>query len=277
MSHPTNGSDYDPLPLTHDQLHSDTLYNAPSSPTHDDPFHPPQAVHEFEPSEEPVRPRFMGAALYNEGTPSARDSYASSNGTIGRGSEYNSSVYGLNDLHAPISLSSPYHDDPQDLSGDRGLSMSPMGKSGAGAGNRYMEEKRALYASPKSKRKVLLIAGAAVAAVIVIVIAIGVYFGVVKSHKNASTASDAATGASSTNSGSSSSGNSGSSKNTLAITGGDGSTVTMEDGTTFTYNNPFGGTWYWDINDPFNNGAQAQSWSPALNETFNYGIDRIRG
>jgi aryl-phospho-beta-D-glucosidase BglC (GH1 family) len=140
-----------------------------------------------------------------------------------------------------------------------------------------MEEKRALYASPKSKRKVLLIAGATVAAVLVIVIAIGVYFGVVKSHKNASTASDAATGASSTNSGSSSSGSSGSSKNTLAITGGDGSTVTMEDGTTFTYSNPFGGTWYWDINDPFNNGAQAQSWSPALNETFNYGVDRIRG
>jgi len=51
----------------------------------------------------------------------------------------------------------------------------------------------------------------------------------------------------------------------------------MEDGTTFTYKNPFGGTWYWDPNDPFNNTAQAQSWTPALNEPFNYGIDHIRG
>jgi glucan 1,3-beta-glucosidase len=61
------------------------------------------------------------------------------------------------------------------------------------------------------------------------------------------------------------------------ITGGDGSTVTMEDGTTFTYRNPFGGFWYYDPTDPLNNAAQPQSWSPPLNQTFNYGSDRIRG
>jgi len=141
-----------------------------------------------------------------------------------------------------------------------------------------MEEKRAMYASPKSKRKVWLIAGAAGAAVLVIVVVVGVYFGVVKPHNNASTASGGTSaGASSNSGGSSSSGSSGSSKSNLAVSGGDGSTVTMEDGTTFTYNNPFGGTWYWDENDPFKNAAQAQSWSPALNETFNYGVDKIRG
>jgi hypothetical protein len=51
----------------------------------------------------------------------------------------------------------------------------------------------------------------------------------------------------------------------------------MDDGTTFIYINNFGGYWYWDPADPFNNGARAQSWTPALNESFDYGIDRIRG
>jgi hypothetical protein len=62
-----------------------------------------------------------------------------------------------------------------------------------------------------------------------------------------------------------------------AVTGGDGSKVKTEDGTTFTYSNPYGGYWYWDENDPLNNGAKAQSWTPALNETFKYGTDKIWG
>jgi glucan 1,3-beta-glucosidase len=64
---------------------------------------------------------------------------------------------------------------------------------------------------------------------------------------------------------------------TRVVTGGDGSEITMEDGTKYTYQNPYGGYWYYDEEDPFNNGARAQSWTPALNETFNYGIDKIRG
>ena len=63
----------------------------------------------------------------------------------------------------------------------------------------------------------------------------------------------------------------------LAITGGQGSLVTTDDGSTFTYNNTFGGVWYYDPNDPFNNGARAQSWSPALNETFDWSNDPIWG
>jgi hypothetical protein len=62
-----------------------------------------------------------------------------------------------------------------------------------------------------------------------------------------------------------------------AVTGGDGSKILTEDGTQFTYSNPFGGYWYWDENDPFNSGAKAQSWTPALNETFQYGTDQIYG
>ena len=51
----------------------------------------------------------------------------------------------------------------------------------------------------------------------------------------------------------------------------------MDDGSQFTFNNSYGGTWYYDADDPFNNGARPQEWSPALNETFQYGSDRIRG
>ncbi|KAJ6489935.1 glycoside hydrolase family 5 protein [Mycena sanguinolenta] len=126
-------------------------------------------------------------------------------------------------------------------------------------------EKRASYLAPKSRGRrkrviislvaLLFILGAAGAAL---------YFFVFK-KKDPSTAS-----------GGSSSG-SVKSNIAVAVTGGDGSTVIADDGSNFTYANPFGGTWYWDANDPFNNGARPQSWSPALNETFNFGVDKIRG
>ncbi|KAJ8089621.1 hypothetical protein PM082_014879 [Marasmius tenuissimus] len=61
------------------------------------------------------------------------------------------------------------------------------------------------------------------------------------------------------------------------VTGGDGSTVVLEDGSTFIYSNPHRGHWYHDINDPFNGKSRAQAWTPALNEPFTYGVDRIRG
>ncbi|EJD38715.1 glycoside hydrolase family 5 protein [Auricularia subglabra TFB-10046 SS5] len=51
----------------------------------------------------------------------------------------------------------------------------------------------------------------------------------------------------------------------------------MEDGTTFIYKNKFGGFFIADPNNPFNNGARAQDWSPALNESWDYGKDIIRG
>jgi aryl-phospho-beta-D-glucosidase BglC (GH1 family) len=59
--------------------------------------------------------------------------------------------------------------------------------------------------------------------------------------------------------------------------GKDGSKVVTETGSTFTYNNKFGGYWVVDPANPFNSGAKAQSYTPALNETFKYGIDRVYG
>ena len=66
----------------------------------------------------------------------------------------------------------------------------------------------------------------------------------------------------------------------LAAFGTKGSTVIMADGTEgFTYENEFGGYWGWDAETPFNTSSagRAQSWSPRLNDTFQYGVDRIRG
>ncbi|KAF8436890.1 hypothetical protein L210DRAFT_2436741 [Boletus edulis BED1] len=62
-----------------------------------------------------------------------------------------------------------------------------------------------------------------------------------------------------------------------AVTGGNGTTITTANGTTFTYINSFGGTWYWDPNDPFNNNAQPNSWTPPLNQSFKLGTDKIFG
>ncbi|KZT11303.1 glycoside hydrolase family 5 protein [Laetiporus sulphureus 93-53] len=140
------------------------------------------------------------------------------------------------------------------------------------------------YAGTRSRRRrALLIVGALAFAIIVVVVVCAVYFSV-KNHDNKSTSSDVSSAqpsSSSSSTSSSSSGSSGSkssgSSSSLAVTGGTGSTVTMADGTTFTYVNNFGGYWYYDPKEPLNNYARAQSWTPALNETFEYGTDQIRG
>lgn len=274
---------YDPLPLTNDDHPSNVLYNAPPSPDpHISAFHTPI----MNPSElggdmplGAATPRFLGAALYDDpGAPRIRDSYASSHNTMpsgGNGSEYTGSVYALNDTlgaqpltHGPYS--GAYHDDPRDgFPGEQGgHPMSPMGQ------NRLMEEKRAAYAPPRAKSKRMVIILAIIASLILLILAviIPIYFFVVRPNSQKSAADEAQESAANPTS------TTGSKPPVVAaVSGGDGSKVTMEDGTTFTYSNPFGGIWYWDENDPFNNGAKAQSWSPALNETFNYGVDKIRG
>lgn len=219
------------------------------------------------------RPRFMGT-VPGEG-PSIRDSVASYNSRPQ--STVNSSVYALN----PDLPSSPdprsnfsYRDDPSTPSPeeDSGVPMAQVGS------NRYLSEKRSTYAAPgplKSKRNLFIIGGIVVAVIIVIAVAVPVAINAKKSSSNLSS-SGSGNSSSSSDSGSGS-GSSPSSTKSTVVTGGDGSTVTMDDGTTFTYSNQFGGTWYFDENDPFNNAARAQSWSPALNETFNWGVDKIRG
>ncbi|KAG9084420.1 hypothetical protein FS749_005244, partial [Ceratobasidium sp. UAMH 11750] len=128
---------------------------------------------------------------------------------------------------------------------------------------------------PAKKRNTLVYAlvGVAALAVIVVAVVVPVYFKVVK-HKDSS-ASSASSGG--TPSGGSPGGGNNPTSGGAVTSGGDGSTVTKDDGTTFTYNNKLGGFWVFDPTNPFNNSAQAQSWSPPLNEPWKYGVDLIRG
>ncbi|CAL1705014.1 unnamed protein product [Somion occarium] len=143
----------------------------------------------------------------------------------------------------------------------------------------YLSEKRNTYAAPRdrSRRKLFIIGGAILGLLLVIAVVVGVYFGVVK-PKSAKSSDNASGALGDEHTSAKPSGTSAPTPGVrAAVTGGDGSKVTTEDGTTFTYQNSFGGYWYWDSEDPFNNGARAQSFTPALNETFRYGIDQIRG
>jgi glucan 1,3-beta-glucosidase len=137
--------------------------------------------------------------------------------------------------------------------------------------SRHLDEKRERYGvAPRSKRRGIIIAAIVISIILIVAIVLAVYFTVIKpKNKGAS----GGTGDGGTSDSSSPTGK----PVSAIVTGGDGSQVTTESGETFKYSNSFGGYWYWDENDPFNNGARAQSWTPALNETFKYGIDKIRG
>ncbi|KAL0947438.1 hypothetical protein HGRIS_013547 [Hohenbuehelia grisea] len=283
--HPSNNIQYDPLPLTQDQDFGNQLYNAPPSPGPGTPnFSTPRIGQHDLPSDMALpagagasQPRFLGAALYSEGGPQSRDSFASSQHSLhggDRGSEYNGSVYALNDSVGSRTLTgSPYRDDPHDGyygDNDQGHAMSPMGRSTA---PKYLGEKQAMYAAPKSKRKVMILAVLASLILLILAVVIPLYFAVIRPRSNAAAgapgSSDPAKDQDDPKS---------TAKPVSAlVSGGDGSMVTLDDGTQFKYVNSFGGRWYYDENDPFNNGAKAQEWTPALNETFKYGIDRIHG
>ncbi|KAF8509917.1 glycoside hydrolase family 5 protein [Gautieria morchelliformis] len=139
-----------------------------------------------------------------------------------------------------------------------------------------MQEKRAMYSAPaRSRRRSWLIAGAIALLLLIVAAVVGIYFGLVKPHKNNST--NSASSSSAANSSSPGSGSSSGTSKNLVVTGGDGSKVTTQDGSTFTYSNPYGGYWWSDPNSPFANNAQAQSWTPPLNQSFKWGQDKIYG
>jgi len=114
----------------------------------------------------------------------------------------------------------------------------------------------------RQKRRITAIIAAVVLVVVVIVIA--VYFTVIKPKHGSSASSSSSSSSSSTSS-------------AKATIGGDGSIVTTENGTQFTYNNSFGGFWVNDPANPFNNNAQPNSWTPPLNTSWRWGVDRIYG
>jgi glucan 1,3-beta-glucosidase len=104
---------------------------------------------------------------------------------------------------------------------------------------------------------------------IILAVVLGVYFGVIR-NKHTTTGSGGSPSSSSPDSG-------GSPSNSGSIIFGDGSVVTTENGSTFTYNNKFGGYFVVDPDNPFNNDARAQSWSPPLNQSWKFGSDQVLG
>ena len=82
---------------------------------------------------------------------------------------------------------------------------------------------------------------------------------------------------------------------TGGISGGNGSTILAADGTEFTYLNPYGGICKFtrkflppfsadatslgvsDPNDPFNDDAYPNSWTPPLNSSWTWGKDKLYG
>ncbi|KAF9260539.1 glycoside hydrolase family 5 protein [Marasmius fiardii PR-910] len=112
--------------------------------------------------------------------------------------------------------------------------------------------------------------GLAVLAIVVVAVVVPVYFVVIKPKQQDNNSGNAGGG--------SVGGGSGNSQSPSGATsGGDGSQIITEDGETFTYNNKFGGYWVQDPKDPFNNNARANSWSPPLNESWDYTKHRIYG
>lgn len=53
--------------------------------------------------------------------------------------------------------------------------------------------------------------------------------------------------------------------------------MTTANGTQFIYNNSFGGFWVNDPANPFNNDARPNSWTPPLNTSWTWGVDRVYG
>ncbi|KAJ7639881.1 hypothetical protein B0H17DRAFT_1149170 [Mycena rosella] len=166
-----------------------------------------------------------------------------------------------------------YRDDPvyPPASPNNSAHLLPTGASAENAapsrsyGASYVPGARGAAASRTKRRWIGL---GVVAGIIVVAVAVvlPVYFLVIKKHN------DAASGTASGGSGA------GGSKGVVgAVTGGDGSTVVTANGSSFVYNNSFGGYWAWDAANPFGSGGRPNSWTPPLNESWDWANDKIYG
>jgi glucan 1,3-beta-glucosidase len=278
MSRPlTTGDDiaYDPIPNPQEpsDVH-ESPYDPPVAQSMSDP--PMDDLNPEELSVNLVRPRFLGSVDDGEGLRESMASYGS-----GAPSEGVASLYALNPGIDSLStrgsrpFSAPYRDEPHSLSDDA-FDGPPVPLSSLSPQPRFLTEKQAAYAprgsKSRSRRNVIILSAVGGLILLIVAVVLPVYFLAIK-HKSQGAAAQhsQSTSAASSPSATSTPSKSGS------ITGSDGSTVTMEDGTTFVYSNSFGGFWYDNKDDPFNECAQSQSWSPPLNATFKPGGDRIRG
>lgn len=181
------------------------------------------------------------------------------------------------DSSAPIQAGAhyPYRDEP---GGSRSSAYyDKEGTSNMGYPPTSSPPHRAYGNTAQKKRRWPWILGLITLLVLIIAaVVVPVYFKFIKKDSNSAAASSAENGGSG-NSGGSSPTNSSGIIYGAATSGGYGSTITAEDGSTFQYMNTFGGVWVADPKDPYNNNAYAQSWSPPLNQSWDWGNDPIRG
>ncbi|CAE6445133.1 hypothetical protein ACGC1H_004946 [Rhizoctonia solani] len=189
---------------------------------------------------------------------------ASSHGGEMRESQYSSAPLNPYDPYAESGTPSPRGTSPSQYREDLHEKTGPIDTG-------YGET------SKRSKRPWFWLLVALVAlAVIAVAVVVPVYFKVIK-PKNNTAQSSGNVPDSETSSTASAAQPTQSEAPQVLITGRDGSRITTETGNTFVYNNSFGGIWYHDPKDPFNLNAQAQSWSPPLNQSWKWGIDQVRG
>ncbi|KAL6304109.1 glycoside hydrolase [Sparassis latifolia] len=130
--------------------------------------------------------------------------------------------------------------------------------------------------NPRRRRLPLILLASAVAIiVIVLAVILPVYFEVIKKHHSSSAIAPAGSSSGSTAPGAAPTSTPKSSNG--ATWGGNGSLITATGGTTFTYINNFGGYWVYDPRNPYNNSARAQSYTPPLDEPWDYANDHIQG
>ncbi|KAK0212093.1 glycoside hydrolase family 5 protein [Desarmillaria ectypa] len=173
--------------------------------------------------------------------------------------------------------------DTRDSTGQNSLTSSPNNSAPLLQNTKYEND---TYSDSErntpSKRRGLAFWLICAAALVIVVLAVilPVYFTVIKpKHNNKDSSQSSTSGDNSSSAPETPQGNGTTNPQspTGAITGGDGSIVALADGSSFIYNNSFGGYWVADPNDPFSGAARPNSWTPPLNQSWKFGQDHVFG
>ncbi|EMD32912.1 glycoside hydrolase family 5 protein [Gelatoporia subvermispora B] len=156
---------------------------------------------------------------------------------------------------------------PNTASGFNNSSAGPYGDKEAAAAD-AAPVTRSYGKRPIWKRPLFWLGAFIALAVVVLAVVLPVWFVVVKPNRDGGSSSSSSSSKQSSSNPESPSG---------AVTGGNGSTIVTEDGTSFTYINQFGGFWVSDPKNPFNDSAQPNSWTPPLDQPWTWGVDHIYG
>ena len=110
--------------------------------------------------------------------------------------------------------------------------------------------------------------GGGIALVVIVAAAVG---GGIAASKKSSTSSSKNGGIVANDAGQGSGSNSVAAIQNSALRGGNGTVITMANGTQFTYTNNFGGYW---VSTPFDDSARPNSWTKPLNQSWDYTNDK---